>query len=128
MHTGGDIAFVNGVLKVLLAEGAIDREFVREHTTGFDAVLAELETRVVRRSRGASGATRADMERFAAHVRAADVRGARVVHGDHPARERRRQRARDREPRARARQRRTQGRRAHADPRSLGRPGRVGHI
>lgn len=43
VHTGGDIAFINGVLKVLLAEGGIDRGFVRDHTTGFDQVLTELE-------------------------------------------------------------------------------------
>ena len=58
MHTGGDIAFLNGVLKVLLAETAVDREFVRDHTTGFD----ELAARSSRRSRStdleaASGAT-----------------------------------------------------------------------
>jgi len=34
VHIGGDVAFINGVLKVLLAEGGIDREFVRDHTTG----------------------------------------------------------------------------------------------
>ena len=43
VHTGGDVAFVNGVLKVLLAEGGIDRAFVREHTEGFDELLEELE-------------------------------------------------------------------------------------
>ena len=32
VHTGGDVAFINGVLKVLLAEGGIDRAFVRDHT------------------------------------------------------------------------------------------------
>ena len=65
IHTGGDIAFLNGVLKVLLAEGGVDRTFVREHTTGFDQVLDELEGESFADLEAASGATRADMERFA---------------------------------------------------------------
>jgi molybdopterin-dependent oxidoreductase alpha subunit len=65
VHTGGDVAFVNGVLKVLLANGGIDKEFVTEHTDGFDALLAELEDEPFPMLEARSGATRADMERFA---------------------------------------------------------------
>jgi molybdopterin-dependent oxidoreductase alpha subunit len=65
IHTGGDVAFVNGVLKELLASGGIDRKFVNEHTVGFDAVLAELEEEPFSLLESASGATRADMARFA---------------------------------------------------------------
>src|SRR6185437_2540966 len=43
VNTGGDLAFVNGVLKVLLADGAVDREFVEHHTEGFDEVVAEVD-------------------------------------------------------------------------------------
>jgi molybdopterin-dependent oxidoreductase alpha subunit len=66
IHTGGDVAFVNGVLKELLAIGGIDRRFVNEHTEGFDALLAELEGESVDRLEAASGVSRADMARFAA--------------------------------------------------------------
>jgi molybdopterin-dependent oxidoreductase alpha subunit len=65
VHTGGDVAFVNGVLKVLLAEGGIDRAFVRDHTEGFDDLLAELESESFADLERQSGASRADMERFA---------------------------------------------------------------
>lgn len=65
VDTGGDVAFLNGVLKVLLSEGGVDRAFVREHTTGFDAVLRELEGMSFAGLEEASGTTRADMERFA---------------------------------------------------------------
>ena len=65
VHTGGDVAFVNGVLKVLLAEGGIDRGFVRDHTEGFDELLAELEDESFDDLERQSGASRADMERFA---------------------------------------------------------------
>ena len=65
VNTGGDLAFVNGVLKVLLADDAIDRDFVRDHTEGFDDVVAELERESFDDLERQSGTTRADMERFA---------------------------------------------------------------
>jgi molybdopterin-dependent oxidoreductase alpha subunit len=65
VHTGGDVAFVNGVLKVLLGAGGVDKDFVTAHTVGFDALLAELEEESFESLEQASGATRADMERFA---------------------------------------------------------------
>jgi molybdopterin-dependent oxidoreductase alpha subunit len=65
IHTGGDVAFVNGVLKQLLAIGGIDRDFVTAHTAGFDALLAELEEESFDLIEESSGATRDDMARFA---------------------------------------------------------------
>jgi molybdopterin-dependent oxidoreductase alpha subunit len=65
VHTGGDVAFVNGVLKHLLAMGGIDREFVTTSTVGFGAVLEELEHESFEDLERQSGATSADMERFA---------------------------------------------------------------
>ena len=35
VHTGGDIAFINGVMKHLLQMNAINREFIDAHTDGF---------------------------------------------------------------------------------------------
>ncbi len=35
VHTGGDLAFLIGVLRALVERGGIDENFVREHTTGF---------------------------------------------------------------------------------------------
>jgi molybdopterin-dependent oxidoreductase alpha subunit len=65
IHTGGDTAFVNGVMKQLLAIGGIDRAFVNAHTNGFDALLAELEEEPFDLLEQASGSTRADMTKFA---------------------------------------------------------------
>ena len=42
VHTGGDIAFLNGVLKVLIEDDAVDHDFIRDHTTGFEELAAEL--------------------------------------------------------------------------------------
>ena len=65
VHTGGDVAFVNGVLKQLLATGGFDREFVTANTVGFDELLEELERESFDELERASGATVADMARFA---------------------------------------------------------------
>ncbi|MGH9026115.1 MAG: FdhF/YdeP family oxidoreductase [Acidimicrobiia bacterium] len=65
VHTGGDVAFLNGVLKVLLRDGGIDRAFVCDHTTGFDELLAELERESFDDLEQRSGASRDDMVRFA---------------------------------------------------------------
>ena len=65
VHTGGDVAFVNGVLKQLLAMGAVDREFVHASTAGFDGMVAELDKESFADLERASGASTADMERFA---------------------------------------------------------------
>ena len=73
VNTGGDLAFINGVLKVMLADGTVDRDFVREHTEGFDDVVAELERESFADLERQSGASRADMERFARMYAAADA-------------------------------------------------------
>jgi molybdopterin-dependent oxidoreductase alpha subunit len=65
IHTGGDVAFVNGVLKQLLAIGGVDRRFVTNHTAGFDALLSELEEEPFDVLERDSGASRDDMARFA---------------------------------------------------------------
>ena len=66
VHTGGDVAFLNGVLKALLATGGVDRDFRRPSTrrasTGRSMRLDAQSTGHLER---VSGATRADMERFA---------------------------------------------------------------
>src|SRR5205823_3768200 len=76
VNTGGDLAFINGVLKVLLADRAIDHDFVREHTEGLDDLVAELERESFDDLERQSGATKADMERFARMYSAA---GAAVL-------------------------------------------------
>jgi len=39
IHTGGDVAFVNGVLKHLLGSGGLDREFMTDYTVGFQTAV-----------------------------------------------------------------------------------------
>ena len=65
VHTGGDLAFLVGVLRALIESGGVDDAFVRERTTGFD----EARTRALGADWGdlerESGATRDRMEAFA---------------------------------------------------------------
>ena len=65
VHTGGDVAFVHGALKVLLDEGGVDESFVREHTVGFGALRAELDAESFDDLERISGTTREEMARFA---------------------------------------------------------------
>jgi len=71
VHTGGDVAFLTGVLKVMLHEGLVDEAFVRDHTTGFDALRAEVDARSFSELEAGSGITRPQMEAFARRYGAA---------------------------------------------------------
>jgi molybdopterin-dependent oxidoreductase alpha subunit len=65
VDTGGDLAFLNGVLKVLLAEDWIDRAFVDAHTEGFAGTRTAVEAQPWDALERASGTSRAEMSRFA---------------------------------------------------------------
>jgi molybdopterin-dependent oxidoreductase alpha subunit len=65
VHTGGDTAFLAGVLKLLIADGGVDGQFVREHTTGWDDLASALEQTSVDDLSRWSGASVEDMRRFA---------------------------------------------------------------
>lgn len=41
---GGDIAFIHGVLKLLVERGEVDERFIRDHTSGFEELRAFLES------------------------------------------------------------------------------------
>ena len=69
VDTGGDLAFLNGVFKVLVAEGWVDHDFILEHTVGFEAVKAQVEKQDWDLLEGESGTTRQEMRRFAEMLR-----------------------------------------------------------
>ena len=69
VDTGGDLPFLNGVLKVLIAEGWIDRDFISKHASGFDdaaTCVAQQDWEFLERE---SGTTRQEMRRFAEMLR-----------------------------------------------------------
>ncbi|HYK98942.1 MAG TPA: FdhF/YdeP family oxidoreductase [Candidatus Acidoferrales bacterium] len=65
IHTGGDTAFLCGVLKALIEADGVDDAFVRERTTGFADVTASLARLSFDDLARWSGASVADMRRFA---------------------------------------------------------------
>jgi molybdopterin-dependent oxidoreductase alpha subunit len=66
VHTGGDRAFATGVLKALGERGGFDERFLADHVEGFDAVRTQAADADWKALERGSGASRADMERFAA--------------------------------------------------------------
>lgn len=65
VNTGGDKAFIAGVIKHLIEQGWTDDAFIREHTIGFEALKAALAACSWEMLEAASGASRADMLSFA---------------------------------------------------------------
>jgi molybdopterin-dependent oxidoreductase alpha subunit len=65
VRVGGDVAFINGVLKHLIAEGWITHEFIETHTTGWDELVTTLESQSFDELEKHSGATREKMLEFA---------------------------------------------------------------
>ena len=65
VHTGGDRAFIAGVIKHLIAEGWADDEFIGAHTSGFGELKAGLAGYEWELLEAASGTPRAEMLRFA---------------------------------------------------------------
>ncbi len=65
VNTGGDIAFLTAVLKVMVDEGLTDDRFIREHTTGWYELRASLSGRSMEDLARWAGSTVEDMTRFA---------------------------------------------------------------
>jgi molybdopterin-dependent oxidoreductase alpha subunit len=65
VRVGGDIAFINGVLKALIALERIDQEFVDKHTAGFAELKAALEQQSWEMLEQRSGLSRGEMQQFA---------------------------------------------------------------
>ena len=65
IHTGGDIAFLNGVLKHLIENGLCDDAFVGEHTEGFEELKLKLASQEWETLERYSGTSRGEMLAFA---------------------------------------------------------------
>src|SRR5688500_5555979 len=65
ISTGGDIGFLNGVLKHLVENGWVDEACVRRHTYGYDELVAALEAQSWEQLERTSGTTREEMLDFA---------------------------------------------------------------
>jgi molybdopterin-dependent oxidoreductase alpha subunit len=65
VHVGGDIPFFYGVLKHLIENDWVDREFIATRTAGWDAAAAKTTSLSWESLEQGSGLTRTDMYRFA---------------------------------------------------------------
>ena len=61
INVGGDIGFLNGVLKHMVERGWVDRSFVDNHTTGFDAMAAALRGQTWAELEAVAGTSRDEM-------------------------------------------------------------------
>jgi len=74
VRVGGDIAFINGVIKTLIALNRVDQEFIAKRTTGYEDLKAALAAQSWEMLEERSGLSRQEMERFAllyGHARSA---------------------------------------------------------
>jgi molybdopterin-dependent oxidoreductase alpha subunit len=71
VDTGGDLAFLTGVFKILVAEGWVDRGFISRRTSGFEQAKANAEAQPWDLLERESGTTRVEMRRFAQMLYAA---------------------------------------------------------
>lgn len=72
VHTGGDMAFIHGVIKWMILEKWVDRQFVNNHTSGFEALEGYLREENWESLEELSGIGREDMRRFARMLHSAD--------------------------------------------------------
>ncbi|MED5607392.1 FdhF/YdeP family oxidoreductase [Pseudomonas sp. JH-2] len=71
VKAGGDAAAIKGIMKALLEieenlGGALDHEFIKDHTVGFDALVADLHATQWPDIEAASGLKKSDLEMVAA--------------------------------------------------------------
>ena len=65
IHIGGDLAFLNGVVKALIERNWIDAAFIREHCAGFEELKQALAQQPWELLEKSAGTSRQEMLRFA---------------------------------------------------------------
>lgn len=65
VRTGGDIGFINGVMKALIERGLENREYIAQHTAGFEELARHLKKISWDEITDASGVSREEIEKFA---------------------------------------------------------------
>src|SRR6266850_2677533 len=68
VSTGGDIAFLYGVVKIMIERGWVDQNFINKHTTGCSTLAAEASRLKFEDLEHHSGLPRSSMEQFAALI------------------------------------------------------------
>jgi predicted molibdopterin-dependent oxidoreductase YjgC len=85
-RSGGESAFFNGVVKALLQRNGVAREFVAQHTAGFDLLAAALSQQTWNMLEDRSGTSRDEMaalaSRYGAARRVVFLYGSGLAQGD----------------------------------------------
>ena len=69
VSTGGDIAFLYGVLKIMIERKWVDEQFISKHTVGFDELKSEISNLKFEELEVRAGLNLASMEEFAGLIR-----------------------------------------------------------
>ncbi len=72
VNIGGDVAFLNGVLKHMFHNDMVDEDFISEHCVGFDELKEYLSSLDWKTIEEVSGAPKREIQRFAQTVADAD--------------------------------------------------------
>ncbi|MHC5736543.1 FdhF/YdeP family oxidoreductase [Nostoc sp.] len=72
INMGGDIAFLNGTIKHIIANNWVDESFINLHTVGFTELKASLESQSWEELERLSGTSRQEMYAFAKMVKEAN--------------------------------------------------------
>lgn len=72
VKVGGDLAFLNAAMKILIGRGAWNREFVTAAVGGFEELRAQLERQPLDELCAIAGVTRTEVEAFADEIGGAD--------------------------------------------------------
>jgi molybdopterin-dependent oxidoreductase alpha subunit len=73
VDAGGDVGFLNGVLKHMIEQGWVDQRFIEDHTVGYDEVGAALGRQSWEKLERAAGVSRGEMRQLAAMLGQADT-------------------------------------------------------
>lgn len=65
VHTGGDLAFLNGVLKALIEQNAVDQDFIASRTEGFAELQVHLSATPWEELEKGAGSSQTEMQRLA---------------------------------------------------------------
>lgn len=72
VNVGGDIPFLNGIMKIIINEGWFDKHFIDNYTNNFEELKKALDAQSYSELELLSGATREEMYAFAKMVGSAD--------------------------------------------------------
>ena len=73
VEPGGDVGFLNGVLKHMIEQGWVDQRFIEDHTVGYEDLRAALEGQSWAQLERAAGVSRDEMRDLAAMIAQAET-------------------------------------------------------